>query len=94
MDLGFARAANVHGTGRHSDVFSYLAGPVFIPQDIAILTLTFMRWWGPPGSVVRFPVMAADSFSGDGRGAMPGQLAAELTIGFCIPWPFALAWII
>jgi hypothetical protein len=68
--------------------------PFSIPQDIAILTLTFMRWWGPPGSAVRFPVMAADSFSGDGRGAMPGQLAAELTIGFYIPWPFALAWII
>src|SRR6266849_10614818 len=31
MDLGYARAANVHGTGRHSDVFSYLAGPVFYP---------------------------------------------------------------
>ena len=30
-DLGYSRAANVHGTGRHSDVFSYLAGPVFYP---------------------------------------------------------------
>jgi len=30
-DLGYARAANVHGTGRHSDVLSYLAGPVFYP---------------------------------------------------------------
>jgi opacity protein-like surface antigen len=30
-DLGYARAANVHGTGRHSDVLNYLAGSVFYP---------------------------------------------------------------
>jgi hypothetical protein len=30
-DVGYARAANVLGTGRHSDVLSYLAGPVFHP---------------------------------------------------------------
>jgi opacity protein-like surface antigen len=30
-DVGYARASNVLGTGRHSDVFSYLAGPVFHP---------------------------------------------------------------
>jgi len=30
-DLGYARAANVLGTGHRSDVFSYLAGPVFYP---------------------------------------------------------------
>src|SRR5580704_16341863 len=28
-DVGYARASNVLGTGRHSAVFSYLAGPVF-----------------------------------------------------------------
>jgi opacity protein-like surface antigen len=28
-DLGYARAANVLGSGRHSDVLSYVAGPVF-----------------------------------------------------------------
>lgn len=28
-DVGYARASNVLGTGRHSDVLSYLAGPVF-----------------------------------------------------------------
>lgn len=31
-DLGYARASNVFGTGRHSDVFSYLAGPIFYPK--------------------------------------------------------------
>src|ERR1700719_919175 len=92
MDLGYARAANVHVTGRHSDVFSYLAGPVFYPARHHSFDTYIHALVGPPGSVVRFPVMAADSFSGDGRGAMPGQWAAELTIGFCIPWPFALAW--
>jgi opacity protein-like surface antigen len=30
-DLGYARAADVLGTGRHSDVLSYLAGPAFYP---------------------------------------------------------------
>ena len=28
-DVGYARASNVLGTGRHSAVFTYLAGPVF-----------------------------------------------------------------
>jgi opacity protein-like surface antigen len=32
-DLGYVRAANVAGTGRHSDVLSYLAGPVFYPTN-------------------------------------------------------------
>jgi len=31
VDLGYARAANVLGTGRHSDVLTYMAGPVFSP---------------------------------------------------------------
>src|SRR6202521_23699 len=31
VDVGYARASNVLGTGHHSDVFSYLAGPVFHP---------------------------------------------------------------
>jgi hypothetical protein len=31
-DLGYARASNVMGTGHHSDVLSYLAGPVFYPK--------------------------------------------------------------
>ena len=30
-DLGYARAANVQGTDRHSDVLSYLAGLVYYP---------------------------------------------------------------
>jgi hypothetical protein len=30
-DVGYARASNILGTGRHSDVLSYLAGPVFHP---------------------------------------------------------------
>ena len=30
-DLGYARAANVLGSARHSDVLSYLAGPVLYP---------------------------------------------------------------
>jgi opacity protein-like surface antigen len=30
-DVGYARGSNVLGTGRHSDVLSYLVGPVFHP---------------------------------------------------------------
>jgi opacity protein-like surface antigen len=30
-DVGYARASSVLGTGRHSDVFTYLVGPVFHP---------------------------------------------------------------
>ena len=30
-DLGYARASNVFNSGHHSDVLSYLAGPVFYP---------------------------------------------------------------
>jgi hypothetical protein len=31
FDLNYVRAANVLGTGHHSDVLSYMAGPVFYP---------------------------------------------------------------
>jgi hypothetical protein len=31
VDLGYARAATLPGTGRHSEVLSYLAGPIFHP---------------------------------------------------------------
>ena len=31
-DLAYARAATIPGTGRHTEVLSYLAGPVFRPM--------------------------------------------------------------
>jgi opacity protein-like surface antigen len=31
IDLNYARAANVFGTGHHSDVLSYMIGPMFYP---------------------------------------------------------------
>ena len=31
LDLNYARAANVFGTGHHSDVLSYMIGPMFYP---------------------------------------------------------------
>ena len=37
-DLSYARASNVLDTGRHADVLSYLAGPVFYPLRTAKLT--------------------------------------------------------
>ncbi len=38
VDSGYVRAANVFDTGRHADVLSYLAGPVFYPTRAAKLT--------------------------------------------------------
>src|SRR5579859_507059 len=32
LDLGYARAATLTGTGRHNEILSYLAGPVFHPM--------------------------------------------------------------
>jgi Outer membrane protein beta-barrel domain len=31
LDLGYARASNVYDTGHHSDVLTYMAGPVLYP---------------------------------------------------------------
>lgn len=33
VDLNYARASNVLGTGHHSDVFSYMLGPLFYPVN-------------------------------------------------------------
>jgi opacity protein-like surface antigen len=38
-DLTYVRASNVLDTGRHADVLSYLAGPVFYPFRTAKLTM-------------------------------------------------------
>jgi hypothetical protein len=38
VDLNYVRAANVFGTGHHSDVLSYLVGPVFYPTQNGRLT--------------------------------------------------------
>jgi hypothetical protein len=38
-DLDYARAASVFNSGHHSDVLSYLAGPVFYPYRGKRLTL-------------------------------------------------------
>jgi opacity protein-like surface antigen len=38
VDSGYVRAANVFDTGRHADVLSYLAGPVFYPTRATKMT--------------------------------------------------------
>jgi len=35
MDLGYARASNVLSSGHHSDILSYLGGPVYYPFTIS-----------------------------------------------------------
>jgi len=94
-DWGYARAANVHGTGRHSDLLSYLAGPVFYPSRHRNFNTYIHALVG--AARVSGPVPRNGGgflLGGDGRGATPGQLAAEWITGFYSPWPFALAWII
>jgi hypothetical protein len=39
VDFNYDRAANVFGTGRHSDVLSYMVGPVFYPVSNDLLTI-------------------------------------------------------
>jgi opacity protein-like surface antigen len=39
VDLSYVRASNVLDTGRHADVLSYLAGPVFYPFRTSKLTM-------------------------------------------------------
>jgi hypothetical protein len=61
VDLGYARAGNVLGTGRHSDVLSYLAGPVVYPTRHRNFDAYIHVLVGGPGSLVRCSLMAADS---------------------------------
>ena len=49
VDLGYARSAPLGGTGRHSAVLSYLAGPVFHPMihrnfDTYVQVLAGLPW--------------------------------------------------
>lgn len=39
VDLDYVRAANVLGSGRHSDVFTYMLGPMYYPVSNDLLTL-------------------------------------------------------
>jgi hypothetical protein len=75
------RAAASPGKGQHTDVLSYLAGPVFHPlihrnfdTYIQVLAGAF-REIGP------VPLGGDPTFSGDGRPASLGPLAGESNIG-------------
>ena len=81
VDLGYVRAAALPGKGQHTDVLSYLAGPVFHPlihrnfdTYIQVLAGAF-REIGP------VPLGGDPTFSGDGRPASLGPLAGESNIG-------------
>ncbi len=39
VDLDYVRASNVLGSGRHSDVFTYMFGPMYYPVSNDLLTL-------------------------------------------------------
>ena len=57
LDLGYARASNVFGSGYHSDVLSYLAGPVLYPSRHKKLTIYIQGLIG--GARVTGPVPLA-----------------------------------
>jgi hypothetical protein len=80
-DVGYARASNVMGTGRRSDVLSYLVGPVFHPTTRRNFNTYVHALVG--GARVSGPILTNDgpSCSGDGRRATAGWLAAELSTG-------------
>ena len=44
VDLGYSRASNVFDTGHHSDVLTYMAGPVFYPVRTEKLRPTWNCW--------------------------------------------------
>jgi len=76
VDLGYARASNFEGTGRHTDVLTYMAGPVFHPTMHRNFA-TFIHALGGAARVSG-PVPLTGGFSGDGRRTSPGWQAAEL----------------
>jgi len=80
-DVGYARASNVMGTGRRSDVLSYLVGPVFHPTTRRNFNTYVHALVG--GARVSGPILTNDGsiLLGDGRRATPGRLAAELSTG-------------
>lgn len=77
-DLGYARASNFGGTGRHTDVLTYMVGPVFHPTMHRNFATYIHALGGPLGSAVLFPLWEVDSFSGVGQRTSPGWWAAEL----------------
>jgi hypothetical protein len=80
-DVGYARASNVMGTGRRSDVLSYLVGPVFHPTTRRNFNTYVHALVG--GARVSGPILSngGSILLGDGRRATPGRLAAELSTG-------------
>ena len=63
-DLGYARAANVFGTSRHSDVLSYLAGPAFYPITLRHFSVYVQGLMG--GARVTGPILLAEGGFLDG----------------------------
>ena len=80
-DVGYARASNVLGMGRHSDVFSYLVGPVFHPTRHRSFDTYIHALVG--GARVSGPISTNGGLIllGDGQLATPGHLEAESNIG-------------
>jgi len=76
-DLGYARVSNVFNSGHHSDVLSYLAGPVFYPLRRKRLTFCMDLLVGGARVTGLTPNLAGERFGG-----FVNKLAWDYGVGF------------
>ncbi len=76
-DLGYARTSNVFNSGHHSDVLSYLAGPVFYPFRRKRLTVYVDLLVGGARVTGVTPNLAGEQFRG-----FTNKLAWVYGVGF------------
>ena len=76
-DLGYARTSNVFNSGHHSDVLSYLAGPVFYPFRRKRLTVYVDLLVGGARVTGVTPNLAGEQFRG-----FANKLAWVYGVGF------------
>lgn len=89
VDVGYVRASNVLNSGKHSDILSYLAGPVFYPVRHRKLAIFAQGLFG--AARVTGPVPAS---SGRFSAGYVNQFAWAIGVGVntepLIQWAFGL----
>jgi opacity protein-like surface antigen len=87
VDLGYSRASNVFDTGHHSDVLTYMAGPVFYPvrtrktSPYVELLVGGARVTGPiPDGAGGFYRGYANDFAWAGGGGLEFRTAPEFAV--------------
>jgi hypothetical protein len=87
LDLGYARANNVFDSGHHSDILSYMAGPVFFPARTARFAPYFEALFGgarvtgaTPDGQGGFVRGYANQFAWAGGGGVEVRTAREFSV--------------